>query len=62
MQRKLRSVTYGALPVHISHKGGSPAVTDLPTGQVSLMFGSMPSVLPQLWKQVIESGRIGIDG
>ena len=34
--------------VHIPYKGTSPAVTDLLTGQVSLMFNSMPSVLPQV--------------
>ena len=34
--------------VHVPYKGTSPAVTDLMTGQVSLMFNSMPSVLPQV--------------
>ena len=34
--------------VHIPYKGTAPAVTDLLTGQVSLMFNSMPSVLPQV--------------
>jgi tripartite-type tricarboxylate transporter receptor subunit TctC len=34
--------------VHIPYKGTSPAVTDLLTGQVSLMFNSMPSVLQQV--------------
>ena len=32
--------------VHIPYKGTAPAVTDLLGGQVSLMFNSMPSVLP----------------
>jgi tripartite-type tricarboxylate transporter receptor subunit TctC len=32
--------------VHIPYKGTAPAVTDLLGGQISLMFNSMPSVLP----------------
>jgi tripartite-type tricarboxylate transporter receptor subunit TctC len=32
--------------VHIPYKGTAPAMTDLLGGQVSLMFNSMPSVLP----------------
>ena len=34
--------------VHIPYKGTSPALTDLLAGQISLMFNSMPSVLPQV--------------
>ncbi|MGE5465661.1 MAG: Bug family tripartite tricarboxylate transporter substrate binding protein [Methanocella sp.] len=34
--------------VHIPYKGTAPAVTDLLAGQVSLMFNSMPSVLPHV--------------
>ena len=34
--------------VHIPYKGTAPAVTDLLGGQVSLMFNSMPSVLPHV--------------
>jgi tripartite-type tricarboxylate transporter receptor subunit TctC len=32
--------------VHVAYKGGPPAVTDLVGGHVSLMFNSMPAVLP----------------
>ncbi len=39
--------------VHIPYKGTAPAVTDLLGGQVSLMFNSMPSVLPH-----VRSGRL----
>jgi len=39
--------------VHIPYKGTAPAVTDLIAGQVSLMFNSMPSVLPQ-----VQAGRL----
>ncbi|OFZ88541.1 MAG: hypothetical protein A3I62_00255 [Betaproteobacteria bacterium RIFCSPLOWO2_02_FULL_62_79] len=39
--------------VHIPYKGTAPALTDLLAGQVSLMFNSMPSVLPQ-----VKSGKL----
>lgn len=39
--------------VHIPYKGTSPAITDLISGQVSLLFNSMPSVLPH-----VASGRL----
>jgi tripartite-type tricarboxylate transporter receptor subunit TctC len=39
--------------VHIPYKGTAPAVTDLLGGQVSLMFNSMPSVLPY-----VRTGRL----
>ncbi|MBI3041581.1 MAG: tripartite tricarboxylate transporter substrate binding protein [Betaproteobacteria bacterium] len=34
--------------VHVPYKGTAPAVTDILAGNVSLMFNSMPSVLPQV--------------
>ena len=39
--------------VHVPYKGTSPAVTDILAGNVSLMFNSMPSVLPQ-----VHAGRL----
>ena len=39
--------------VHIPYKGSAPAVTDLLTGQVQLMFDNLPSVLEQ-----IRAGRL----
>ncbi len=39
--------------VHIPYKGTTPAMTDVISGQVSLLFNSMPSVLPH-----IKSGRL----
>ena len=48
----LKSMT-GIDMVHIPYKGTAPAVTDLLAGQVSLMFNSMPSVLPH-----VRAGRL----
>jgi tripartite-type tricarboxylate transporter receptor subunit TctC len=39
--------------VHVAYKGGPPAVTDLVGGHVSLMFNSMPAVLP-----LVKSARL----
>jgi tripartite-type tricarboxylate transporter receptor subunit TctC len=33
--------------LHIPYKGNSPAITDLLAGQTSLLFATMPTVLPQ---------------
>ena len=41
----LRTVA-GINIVHVAYKGGPPAVTDLVGGHVSLMFNSLPAVLP----------------
>lgn len=43
----------GVNMVHIPYKGTAPAVTDIIAGHVSLMFNSMPSVLPQ-----VKAGRL----
>ena len=48
----LKSMT-GINMVHVPYKGTAPAVTDILAGNVSLMFNSMPSVLPQA-----RSGRL----
>jgi tripartite-type tricarboxylate transporter receptor subunit TctC len=48
----LKSMT-GIDMVHVPYKGTAPAVTDILAGNVSLMFNSMPSVLPQA-----RSGRL----
>ena len=39
--------------VHIPYKGTAPAVTDLVSGQVSMMIANMPSVLP-----MVKAGRL----
>jgi tripartite-type tricarboxylate transporter receptor subunit TctC len=39
--------------VHIPYKGTAPAITDVLAGHVSLMFNSMPSVLPH-----VRTGRL----
>ena len=48
----LKSMT-GINMVHVPYKGTAPAVTDILAGNVSLMFNSMPLVLPQ-----VHSGRL----
>ena len=39
--------------VHVPYKGTAPAVTDLVSGQVSMMIANMPAVLP-----MIKAGRL----
>jgi hypothetical protein len=48
----LKSMT-GIDMVHIPYKGTTPAMSDVISGQVSLLFNSMPSVLPH-----VRSGRL----
>lgn len=45
--------------VHIPYKGTAPAVTDLISGRVSLMFNSMPSVLPQVAARKLRGIAVG---
>jgi tripartite-type tricarboxylate transporter receptor subunit TctC len=47
-----RSVA-GITIVHIPYKGGTPAITDVISGQVQIMFNGIPSSMPHL-----RSGRI----
>jgi tripartite-type tricarboxylate transporter receptor subunit TctC len=50
---EMLKVMTGISMVHVPYKGTAPAVTDILAGHVSLMFNSMPSVLPQ-----VESGKL----
>lgn len=45
--------------VHIPYKGTAPAITDLVSGRVSLMFNSMPSVLPQVQARKLRGIAVG---
>jgi len=41
--------------VHIPYKGGGPAVADLVGGQIALIFGNLPAVLPHA-----KSGKVRV--
>jgi hypothetical protein len=41
--------------VHVPYKGGGPAVTDLIGGQISMIFGNLPAVLP-----FAKSGKLNV--
>lgn len=45
--------------VHVPYKGTAPAITDLLSGQVSLMFNSMPSVLQQVRAGKLKGVAVG---
>ena len=45
--------------VHIPYKGTAPAMTDVLAGQVSLMFNSMPSVLPHVKANKLKGIAVG---
>ena len=45
--------------VHIPYKGTAPALIDLMAGQVSLMFNSMPSVLPHVTSGKLKGIAVG---
>lgn len=49
----LRDRTGGLDVVHVPYRGAAPALTDVVSGQVSMMFGDVPVMLPQ-----IQSGTI----
>ena len=54
---ELFSSLTGTKIVHVPYKGTSPAMTDLISGQVQMMFTSMPTVLAQ-----VKSGKLRLLG
>jgi tripartite-type tricarboxylate transporter receptor subunit TctC len=44
----LRDRAGGLNVVHVPYRGAAPALTDLVSGQVSMMFGDVPVMLPQI--------------
>jgi tripartite-type tricarboxylate transporter receptor subunit TctC len=50
---ELLKLTTGIDIVHVPYKGTAPAVTDLVSGQVSMMIANIPSVMP-----MIKAGRV----
>ena len=48
MTAEIFKLATGVNLVHVAYKGSAPALTDLISGQVQVMFGTMPATLPQV--------------
>ncbi|MBI4192558.1 MAG: tripartite tricarboxylate transporter substrate binding protein, partial [Betaproteobacteria bacterium] len=48
MTAEIFKLATGTDLVHVAYKGSAPALTDLISGQVQIMFGTMPATLPQV--------------
>jgi tripartite-type tricarboxylate transporter receptor subunit TctC len=44
---------------HVPYRGGAPAITDMISGQVSMMFGNMPELLPQVEARKLRAVAFG---
>lgn len=49
----------GAQLLHVPYKGESPALTDLVGGQVDMIFGTMPALLPQVKNGKLRALAVG---
>src|SRR6185436_12727345 len=49
----------GAQMLHVPYKGEAPALTDLVGGQVDLIFGTMPALLPQVKNGKLRALAVG---
>jgi tripartite-type tricarboxylate transporter receptor subunit TctC len=45
--------------LHVPYRGGAPAITDMISGQVSMMFGNMPELLPQVEARKLRAVAFG---